>query len=435
MPLYLDGRSRAVEGRRLTVTREKPFVIRTKTTNHDAGEVKIGFANGSYQLDNGSRMHCRINGLEQQNATLVNGDDLEIGKDRFAVVIQPEPRTTEIHSTDEHDDHATDSLSPVVPTAPAANDVAQAVEVPSLCAVCDAQIVVTAHKNSWSDGDRSICARCLAKGVKPDHLPRPFTMPLSDPTPTNGSVTLADLQDAVPTQNDPRVSSSQIVLGVPDSGGDSTVELLAPTAEKSTGETASSDSDRQRQSRRMSASRLTVVEPAQKQGLLKMVSKAFGRRDERHQRFTELEAARAALLAEAGRHALGAGGSLGLPEKAVATLLAGGTVTVSANDLSPADLGRWRAQRQRMVLMDAEIAALRRGLGLGSDPQLHAQSSPTARPDQKAMQDRAFATLDGLSTDELPREDFTQSDDQQNVEVQKSTPSGRLRPVPRRRRS
>jgi hypothetical protein len=432
MPLYLEGRSLAVEGRRLTVTREKPFVIRTKTTNHDAGEVKIGFADGSYQLDNGSRMRCRINGLEQKNATLVNGDELEIGKDRFAVVIQPEPRIAEIHAADDHDDHATDSLPSVAVTA--VNAAAQAVEVRSLCAVCDAQIVISAHNSSWSDGDRSICARCLAKGVKPDHLPRPFAMPPSDPTPVNGSVTLADLQESAPPQNDPRVSSSQMVLGVPDPGGDSTAELIAPAAEKPTEETASSDSDRQRQSRRISASRLTVVEPAQKQGLFKMVSKAFGRRDERHQRLTELEAARAALLAEAGRHALGAGGNLGLPEKAVATLLAGGTVTVSANDLSPADLGRWRAQRQRMVLLDAEIAALRRGLGLGSDPQLHAQSSPTARPDQKAMQDRAFATLDGLSTDELPRDGSAQPDDQQDAEAQKSSPSGRLRPVPRRRR-
>lgn len=436
MPLYLDGRSRAVEGRRLTVTREKPFVIHTKTTNHDAGEVKICFAGGSYQLDNGSRMRCRINGLEYKNATLVNGDDIEIGKDRFGVVIQPEPRTAEIHSADEHDDHATDSLSPIAPTLPAAYDVAQSVGVPSVCAVCDAQIGVTAHQSSWSDGDRSICARCLAKGVKPDHLPRPFAIPSSDPTPINGSVTLADLQESAPPQNDPRISSSQqMVLGVPNPGGDSTVELLAPAAEKPLEETASSDSDRQRKSRRISASRLSAVEPAQKQGLFNMVSKAFGRRDERHQRLTELETARAELLAEAGRHALGAGGSLGLPEKTVSTLLAGGTVTVSANDLSQADLGRWRAQRQRMVLLDAEIAALRRGLGLGSDLQLHVQSSPTARPDQKAMQNRAFATLDGLSTDEIPRDGSASlPDDQQDAAVQKSSPSGSLRPVSRRRR-
>jgi hypothetical protein len=109
-------------------------------------------------------------------------------------------------------------------------------------------------------------------------------------------------------------------------------------------------------------------------------------------------------------------------------------VSLSANDLSQADLGRWRAQRQRMVLLDAEIAALRRALGLGSDLQLHVQSSPTARPDQKAMQNRAFATLDGLATDELPRDGATLPDDQRDAEPQKTTASGRLRPVPRRRR-
>jgi hypothetical protein len=431
MPLYLEGLSGAVTGRRLTVTREKPFVIRTKTTNH-VGEVKIGFADGSYQLDNGSRMRCRINGVEQKKATLVNGDEVEIGKDRFAVVIQPDARTTASDSTDEHDDHATDALSPATPTVPVANEVAQSAEAPVLCAVCDARIAITAHHRSWSDGDRSICARCLAKGVQPDHLPRPFVTPLSDPTPVNGSVTLADLQESAPQRSDPRVTSStQLVHGVPVLTGDSTAELSISAVVT---EAASSESDRQRQSRRISASRLSAVEPAQKQGLLSIVSKAFGRRDERHQRLTELETARAELLAEAGRHALGAGGSLGLPEKAVSTLLAGGTVSLSANDLSQADLGRWRAQRQRMVLLDAEIAALRRALGLGSDLQLHVQSSPTARPDQKAMQNRAFATLDGLATDELPRDGATLPDDQQDAEPQKTTASGRLRPVPRRRR-
>ena len=446
MPLYLEGRSGAVTGRRLTVTREKPFVIRTKTTNH-VSEVKIGFADGSYQLDNGSRMRCCINGVEQKKATLVNGDEVEIGKDRFGVVIQPDSRTTESDSIDEHDDHATDALLPPASMVPVANEVAQSAEAssaeassaeapsaeaPMLCAVCDARIAITAHHRSWSDGDRSICARCLAKGVQPDHLPRPFVTPLSDPTPVNGSVTLADLQESAPQRSDPRVTSStQLVHGVPVSGGDSTAQLSISAV---AAEATSSESDRQRQSRRISASRLSAVEPAQKQGLFSIVSKAFGRRDERHQRLTELETARAELLAEAGRHALGAGGSLGLPEKTVSTLLAGGTVTVSANDVSQADLGRWRAQRQRMVLLDAEIAALRRTLGLGSDLQLHVQSSPTARPDQKAMQNRAFATLDGLSTDELSREGATLPDDQQELEAPKNSSSGRQRPAPRRRR-
>ena len=362
MPLYLEGRSGAVAGRRLTVTREKPFVIRTKTTNHQ-GEVQVCFSDGSYRLDNRSHMRCRIRGTDQHQAVLVDGDDLEIGNDRFVVVIQSDP--ADEGKADDQDTHDTQSLAPIVVDKPMA-------------------------------------------------LPQAIT-------PAVGTPIIGEPESALQPR-DHRVISSQSLPPVRDPSGDSTVEQLAPSA--------TSESDRQRQTRRISASRLTAVEPAQREGLLSKVGKVFGRRDERHQRLAELEANRAALLAAAGRHALGAGGSLGLPEKAIATLLAGGTVTVSTADLSPADLERWRAQRQRMVLLDAEIAALRRALGMGSDPQMHQQSSPTLRPDQKAMQDRAFATLDGLSTDELSR-----ADTQDDKGVEKSTQSGRMRPVvPRRRR-
>ena len=58
MPLYLEGRSGSVAGRRLTITREKPFVFRTRTTNHE-GEVQVHFSEGSYRLDNRSHMRCR----------------------------------------------------------------------------------------------------------------------------------------------------------------------------------------------------------------------------------------------------------------------------------------------------------------------------------------------------------------------------------------
>ena len=428
MPLYLEGRSGAVAGRRLTVTREKPFVIRTKTTNHQ-GEVQVRFSEGSYRLDNRSHMRCRIRGTDQHQAVLVDGDDLEIGNDRFAVVIEPDTRSTTRSEPDEHDEHDTQSVSPI-----AVDEPKPSADFAVLCAICDARIPATAPTKSWTDGGRHICARCLAKGVKPEHLPRPFDQAVPQAiTPAVGSPILREAVEVASTAEDPRVSSSQFIAGVPDPGGDSTAELVPPTVAEPLLEEppTTSDSDRQRQSRRISASRLTAVEPAQREGLLSKVGKVFGRRDERQQRLADLEAKRASLLAEAGRHALGAGGSLGLPEKAIATLLAGGTVTVSTADLSPADLERWRAQRQRMVLLDAEISALRRALGLGSDPQMHQQSSPTLRPDQKAMQDRAFATLDGLSTDELSRSD-TESDDAKGVV--KSTLSGRLRQAPPRRR-
>lgn len=426
MPLYLAGRSTAVAGRTLTITREKPFVIRTRTTHH-AGEVQVVFSEGSYRLDNRSHMRCRINGVEQHQAVLANGDLLEIGKDQFAVAIEPDTRSITHPSDDEQDGHDTQSLSPVT----VGND-QQAIEAPMVCAVCDARILDGAHgRGSWSDGERHICARCLAKGVKPDHLPRPFAV--SSPsaiTPIGGSPVLPE-EISTPSVEDARSSSSSHILaGVPDPASDSTAEIKPPPAALE-GLPSSADSDRQRQSRRISASRLTAVEPAQREGLLSKVGKVFGRRDERHQRLADLEADRAALLAEAGRHALGHGGSLGLPEKIVAALLAGGTVTVASSDLSQADLERWRAQRQRMVLLDAEIAALRKALGLGSDPQMHQQSSPTLRPDQKAMQDRAFATLDGLSTDELSRPEPVAPEGGISV---KTGSSGRQRPIPARRR-
>lgn len=431
MPLHLEGRSAAVAGRRLTITREKPFIIKTKTTNH-TGEVQVVFSEGSYRLDNRSHMRCRINGTEQKLAVLADGDGLEIGKDHFAVRIEPDTRTVVNAPADQHDDHDTQSLSPVA----ISEHLPTAMEAPVVCAVCDARIVAGSHgSGSWSDGERHICARCLAKGVKPDHLPRPFAaVSPSAITPIGGHPVLPDEITVHPVEDARHASSSNILAGVPDPASDSTAEIKPPPAAKDvvTTATASTESDRQRQSRRISASRLTAVEPAQREGLLSKVGKVFGRRDERHQRLADLEADRAALLTEAGRHALGHGGSLGLPEKVVAALLAGGTVSIVSTDLSQADVDRWRAQRQRMVLIDAEISALRKALGLGSDPQMHQQSSPTLRPDQKAMQDRAFATLDGLSTDELSRPD------PQAIEggiAVKTGASGRQRPVvPVRRR-
>ncbi len=427
MPLHLAGRSAAVAGRHLTITRGKPFVIRTKTTNH-SGEVQVVFSEGSYRLDNRSHMRCRINGTEQHQAILADGDLLEIGKDQFAVTIEPDTRSITQTPADDQDASDTQSLSPVTldehpPTA---------LEVPVVCAVCDARIPSGSRgSGSWSDGERHICARCLAKGVKPDHLPRPFavTSP-SAITPMAGSPVLSDDVAAAVVVDARTASPAQMLAGVPDPASDSTAEIKSPAA-ASEPAPASTESDRQRQSRRISASRLSAVEPAQREGLFSKVGKVFGRRDERHQRLANLEADRAALLAEAGRHALGHGGSLGLPEKTVAALLAGGTVTVASNDLSQADLERWRAQRQRMVLLDAEIAALRKALGLGSDPQMHQQSSPTLRPDQKAMQDRAFATLDGLSTDELARPEAKAPE---GAIVVKTGVSGRQRPTPARRR-
>ena len=134
------------------------------------------------------------------------------------------------------------------------------------------------------------------------------------------------------------------------------------------------------------ASRLTAVEPAGsgREGLLSKVGRVFGRRDERYQRLEELQAERLGRLAEAGRLALGPGLGLGLGEALVSALLQGGTISLSAGDCSTTGLEQWRALRKRLDLLDAEIAAMRRTLGLGPDPESALQQSPTLRVDERA---------------------------------------------------
>jgi hypothetical protein len=91
-----------------------------------------------------------------------------------------------------------------------------------------------------------------------------------------------------------------------------------------------------------------------------------------------------------------------------------------------------------MALLDAEIGAIRRALGLGPDPEVHAQSSPTLRADQRVHQERAFATLDGMATDDLSGHARPASSDESDIVEEPTVPgrsqsSTRLR-APRRRR-
>lgn len=422
MPLHLEGTAGSVDGKRLSVARDKPFVIRTKTTHHDAGRVTVEFRDGAWRLDNQSRLVSRLNAKDQRQAVLAHGDELDIGKDSFRVVIEADAA-----GGDEQDAHDTQAVDRVT-AGEAADDGAGEPQ----CAVCDARIAAAARPRSWNDGARWICVRCLAKGVKPDHLPRP------DATPPPGSVPVLRPMSANPIDaGEPTPLTTQALP--PDH--DETDEVTLPAAEAAGAPSArtQSDSDRMRHSRRISASRLAAVEPAAKgQGILSKMGKVF-RRDDRQARLEELERARAGLLAEAGRHALGPGGGLGLPEEAVSALLKGGTVTLSGADLAAAQLDRWRTQRQRMALLDAEIAALRRALGLGPDPAAHAQSSPTLRADQRVHQERAFATLDGMATDDLSGHARPRGPEESDIVEEPAAPgrtppsSTRLRATRRRR--
>lgn len=178
------------------------------------------------------------------------------------------------------------------------------------------------------------------------------------------------------------------------------IDVVEPSAHPQPGVAipppANAESDRHRQQRRISASRMAAIEqPTQGSGLLKRVSAAFSGRAER-QRLDELEAERRTALLEAGRRSLGDGSALGIPPEAFSKLQRGQPVT-----LQPAELegfARWREDRQRLVRLDAEIAALRQALGLGPDPDAVVLVAPTLKSDEKAKVERAYATMDAVGT-------------------------------------
>ncbi|MDW8373550.1 MAG: hypothetical protein RMM29_07905 [Planctomycetota bacterium] len=154
-----------------------------------------------------------------------------------------------------------------------------------------------------------------------------------------------------------------------------------------------------RHQRRISASRLSPLSPqAGNTNMFKRVSAVFNGRAER-QRLEQLEAERRAALLEAGRRSLADGSALGLPPEAMLALAHGQPVTLTPEQLS--GFAQWREDRQRLVRLDAEIAALRQSLGLGPDPEAVILATPPLRSDEQQKLNRAFATMDVTGTQEL----------------------------------
>ena len=177
------------------------------------------------------------------------------------------------------------------------------------------------------------------------------------------------------------------------------LEVVEPTAQP---RPMATDSDRQRQQRRISASRLTSIEPQPSaSGLLKRVSTAFSGRAEK-QRLEELEVERRGALVEAGRRSLADGSAFGLSTEVMTALSRGQTVTLRPEQCQT--LARWREDRKRLVRLDAEIAALRQALGLGADPDAVILTNPTLQSDESQKTDRAFATMDAVGTRELDQD-------------------------------
>lgn len=184
-------------------------------------------------------------------------------------------------------------------------------------------------------------------------------------------------------------------------GLDGDVEVVEPQVDpraERAPDPAATDSDRQRNQRRISASRMASIDGGQQtgaSGLLKRVSAAFSGRAEKS-RLDQLEAERRDALLQAGRRSLGDGSALGIPATVMSQLQRGGTVRLDAKELE--GLATWREDRQRLVRLDAEIAALRQALGLGPDPDAVVLTTHVLRSTELAKVERAFATMDEVGT-------------------------------------
>ena len=190
------------------------------------------------------------------------------------------------------------------------------------------------------------------------------------------------------------ISGYQPTVVVPTADSNS-IEVIEPVMRKSV-----SDSDLHRRRKSISASMHSVVDQP-KQGILNRVSSVFSARNRADRgREEELQRERSQLLEEAGRQVL-AGHALGLPENVCADLLADRVVTIRPEQVSRAALTRWSELTQRISLLDAEIAAVRRSLGLGPDLGAVRLTAPTGRAQLRLAEDRACATLDKLTTQEL----------------------------------
>ena len=214
-------------------------------------------------------------------------------------------------------------------------------EEPVTCGFCQACCL---PQESWSDGQEHLCAICLASGTIPV-VPR---------------------------------SSEGIEVGA----------SLAPAQLP-----VRSISDR----RRRVISATMPAQIASKPGLLTRLSGVFSQRHRRH-REVALRQERRHLLEEIGRLAL-SGSLFGLEEHQVVALQSGRGLNVPPNSQPRKSLERWRELRERVNLIDAEITAVRRQLGLGPDPET-SLGRCELRAGVKGREERVYATLDAMETND-----------------------------------
>ncbi len=305
----------------------------------EAGTVVIALEDGQCVFTNRSPKPVKINGVERVRSVLRHGDQVEIGHDIFTVRVDLDDEGS-----------GTQLLPGADPYSPVA--------MHRICTLCGGAYE---GGKGWTDGVRRLCGACIAKGMTPKHLPG-----------------MGANQALAPLSVSDRMARLEVDLDEPPAA----VTPAAPV---------------ERQRRSISASMHSVVDD---QGsLLKKVQSVFGGRADKN-KLEELHKERQDLLLESGRLVL-TEAFLGLAEHTIADLLAGRITTVRPEEVARAALNHWRVARDRLALLDAEISAMRKALGLGFDQQAVLAGAPAPRDLDRAREARAFAALDALNTEDL----------------------------------
>jgi hypothetical protein len=339
MSFELECTGGSMPGKRFPVSEEKPKVFRIFRAGEEAGTVEIALQDGQAVITNRSPRTVLVNGIERTRFVLCNGDLVAIGKDTFLV-----------HS---------DELSE--------GQVTQTINLPDLKqALADMAPAPSSRKTQPSPATPTA-------GGKPSTTSgrRPLAAaPVPHPTPS-------------PEKDETRISYAN----PPQPVAKATAPVPATDAAA-------------RQRKHISASQLTAVPAAGGPGLLKKVQSVFTGRNDRQQ-LEALQQERETLLADAGRAVL-SGDVLGLSENVLASILAGRPTVVAPGEVARTSLEQWRSARDRLVQVNAEIAALRQTMGLGPDPAaLPVAGRVSMRGQDRSREERTFAVLDGMQTEAI----------------------------------
>ncbi len=163
------------------------------------------------------------------------------------------------------------------------------------------------------------------------------------------------------------------------------------------------DEDRPlRNSRRISAARMSAVDGSgnKQSGILKRVSRVFGRKKNNKDRLEECRAEREQLLALVGRRTLEGQGGFGLPAGFLQQLSRGETRTLSRQDLNQPELERYYNLSERLRFLDTEIIKLRIDVGDDSTED-NSLCKPALQTELDQKREEAFQSMDEIKTEDM----------------------------------